>query len=222
MRRIALAVLLAALSGAAWPARAANTTVTATDTPTNHYQPPTVAIAPGDTVTWTVEGTTPHTVEADDGSFSSNGNLNPVTPYTRRFDQPGVYRFYCRYHGARGGVGMSGSVTVQPATTTTSAPSTTTTTAKPTTTTARPTTTTTARATTTTASTASTTTTTVAALAATTTSEAASTTSTSEAAASASKRGGSNNGPKVVALLLAIAGLGAGAFAVARRLRTIP
>jgi plastocyanin len=69
-----------------------------------------VRIQPGQSVEWQVDGRSPHTVTADDGSFDS-GNLEPGATYTKAFDQPGVYPYFCTYHGAPG-VGMIGLVVV--------------------------------------------------------------------------------------------------------------
>jgi hypothetical protein len=61
------------------------------------------------TVTFVNEGTNPHRVTADDGSFAS-GSMAPGDRFSVTFDQPGPHSFYCRYHGAAGGFGMSGTV----------------------------------------------------------------------------------------------------------------
>jgi hypothetical protein len=65
----------------------------------------------GVTVTFVNEGTNPHTVTADDGSFDS-GNLSPGDTYTVSFDEPGQQSFFSEYHGAPGGFGMAGTVLV--------------------------------------------------------------------------------------------------------------
>ncbi|MGZ5301807.1 MAG: right-handed parallel beta-helix repeat-containing protein [Actinomycetota bacterium] len=69
-----------------------------------------VRIRPGRSVGWSNDGNSPHTVTADDGSFDS-GNLEPGATFTRAFDRPGVYSYFCKYHGAPG-VGMTGIVVV--------------------------------------------------------------------------------------------------------------
>src|SRR6185503_11204765 len=51
-----------------------------------------------------------HTVQADDGSWDS-GNLDPGAEFTHTFGEPGVYTFFCRYHGEPG-AGMAGTVVV--------------------------------------------------------------------------------------------------------------
>jgi plastocyanin len=64
----------------------------------------------GDTVMW--DWMSPgHSVTADDGSFDSGVHSPPFT-YSLTFDQPGVYPYYCVRHGAPGGLGMAGTITV--------------------------------------------------------------------------------------------------------------
>lgn len=118
------------------------------------YNPNPVTITAGDTIVWTQNGSAPHTVTADDNSFNS-GTLTTGQTFSRTFDTPGTFRYYCTIHGGPNGTGMSSSIVVQAAQTTSS--TTTTTTASTTTTTTAPasaTTTTTAAATTTTSTTA--------------------------------------------------------------------
>lgn len=52
-----------------------------------------------------------HTVDADDGSYSS-GNLVGATFFEHTFTDPGTYAYYCAYHGSSGGIGMAGQVIV--------------------------------------------------------------------------------------------------------------
>lgn len=68
-------------------------------------------VAVGTTVEWRNDGRNKHTVTADDGSFDS-GNMEPGAEFSRTFDTPGVYRYYCIYHGSPGGIGMAGIVVV--------------------------------------------------------------------------------------------------------------
>lgn len=75
------------------------------------FSPATMTIAAGDTVTWTNNSSLQHTVTADDGSFDS-GTINMGGTYSHTFTAPGTYRYYCRFHGAPGGVGMSGTIVV--------------------------------------------------------------------------------------------------------------
>ena len=113
MGRRAVTVFLIGLVGSlAIPAVCASatgyaTTVEALD---NVFAEQIVRIQPGQTVEWTNEGHTPHTVTADDGSWDS-GDLQPGASFFRTFDAPGIYTYYCRYHGSPG-AGMIGTVAV--------------------------------------------------------------------------------------------------------------
>jgi plastocyanin len=83
--------------------------------PTNTFEPASVTIAPGGSVTWEwPEGSGQHNVIPDNEEPEPSGVLaeGPRT-YTYTFNTPGTYRYYCFAHGNRGGVGMSGVVVVQ-------------------------------------------------------------------------------------------------------------
>jgi hypothetical protein len=89
-----------------------------TATPSNNFTPASVTVNQGETVTWTNAGGN-HNVRFDDGSFEQPAEpISSGWTVARRFDSPGTFRYYCEAHGAPGGSGMSGTVTVQgPATT---------------------------------------------------------------------------------------------------------
>ncbi len=110
MRRLGAAAFLLLLTvgpGLAARADSYGAEVSAVD---NAFDASIVRIQPGESIDWTMNGRSPHTVTADDGSFDS-GNLEPGQKYSRTFAQPGVYSYYCKYHGAPG-VGMTGIVVV--------------------------------------------------------------------------------------------------------------
>jgi plastocyanin len=126
-------LLLASWTQLGAPARAENHRVRVLD---SRFEPATLDILPGDTVTWTNEGAMAHNVRADDTSFrcaegcdepgaGADPSYDPTAPgddpgdpssarwsSTVRFDREGDVRYYCEVHGARGGVGMSGMVRV--------------------------------------------------------------------------------------------------------------
>jgi plastocyanin len=96
------------------------------------FSPAHITIEAGDTVRWVHAGGMAHNVRADDGSFrcaedcdtgvgdgyGGGGGGAPSAAswsFTRSFDLPGSVPFYCEVHGAPGGVGMAGSITVTPA-----------------------------------------------------------------------------------------------------------
>jgi plastocyanin len=113
MRRLATTLALVALPMlVTWPSLAQegdayDASVSAID---NLFTPEILRVQPGETVVWTMNGRSPHTVEADDGSWAS-GRLEPGEEYERTFGRPGVFPFFCRYHG-RPGAGMAGAVVV--------------------------------------------------------------------------------------------------------------
>jgi plastocyanin len=75
------------------------------------FSPAEITVTPGATVTWTNEGSLPHTVTADGGLFDS-GTLEPGDTFSHTFEEPGEYPYYCQFHGGEGGQGMSGVVIV--------------------------------------------------------------------------------------------------------------
>ncbi len=54
-------------------------------------------VAAGTTVTWTNNDTAPHTVTADDASFTSV-TLNKGDTYSKTFATPGTYPYHCIIH----------------------------------------------------------------------------------------------------------------------------
>lgn len=105
----ALTVLVAA------PAAAGNHVVNVRD---NFFDPDTLTIQAGDTVTWNHAGNLPHNVRANDSSFrcadgceDTGGNGNPSTgwSFSRTFNNPGEIGYRCDAHG----FAMSGLLTVQ-------------------------------------------------------------------------------------------------------------
>jgi len=80
------------------------------------FQPATLTISAQSTVTWNwPAGSLDHNVVPDDGSTpaTSGGLVDGPHTYSFTFNTPGTYRYYCANHGGPGGIGMSGTVTVQ-------------------------------------------------------------------------------------------------------------
>jgi plastocyanin len=75
------------------------------------FVPDLLQVPVGARVTWVNDGRNPHTVTADDGSFDS-GAMPPGASFALTFPRPGTYQYFCRYHGAAGGLGMAGTVVV--------------------------------------------------------------------------------------------------------------
>lgn len=83
----------------------------------NRFEPAELAIVAGDSVNWYwPAGSAGHNVVPDDGDRPAYSGAPDAYPrsHTYRFTRPGVYRYYCRTHGAPGGVGMAGTISVQP------------------------------------------------------------------------------------------------------------
>jgi len=77
----------------------------------NAFDPPSLTIPAGSTVVWTHNGSNPHTVSADDDTFSSE-NLSGGDTFSHTFDQPGTVGYFCAIHGGPGGAGMSAEIIV--------------------------------------------------------------------------------------------------------------
>jgi plastocyanin len=61
------------------------------------FDPATLEVPVGTTVTWTNQGAAPHTVTADDGTFDS-GTLQPGGTFSMTFDTPGTFTYHCEIH----------------------------------------------------------------------------------------------------------------------------
>ncbi|MGH8650931.1 MAG: putative Ig domain-containing protein [Gammaproteobacteria bacterium] len=86
----------------------------------NNFQfiPKTLTINPCDKVTWTHnQQDAPHTVTSDNGVFENGTVANPMVSgqtFSHTFANSGAFPYHCRIHGAPGGGGMSGTITVTP------------------------------------------------------------------------------------------------------------
>lgn len=88
--------------GAAPAQPAAALTVTAQD---DVFEPKTLNIRPGATVTWTNRGQHAHTVTFDNGVNS--GDIAPGGSFSATFPHAGTYNYHCHHHE-----GMTGTVVV--------------------------------------------------------------------------------------------------------------
>jgi plastocyanin len=71
------------------------------------FDPDTVTVTIGTTVTWTNQDTTAHTVVADDGSWKSD-SLAKGANFSFTFDKAGTYTYICSIHPT-----MKGTVIVK-------------------------------------------------------------------------------------------------------------
>lgn len=85
-------------------------------TATNHsvsiidymFSPPQLIIKVGDTVIWTNNGATAHTVTSDSGSELSSPTLSGNQVYSHTFNVAGTYNYHCSIHPT-----MTGTIIVQ-------------------------------------------------------------------------------------------------------------
>jgi plastocyanin len=76
------------------------------------FSPADVTINQGETVTWTnMQGTHNVVFQGSQAPFAPAGPDASVWPYTRQFDTPGTFQYYCAPHQSNG---MTGTVTVNP------------------------------------------------------------------------------------------------------------
>ena len=61
------------------------------------FEPATIEVSAGATVSWTNTGEVVHTVTADNGSFNS-GEMNPGATVTGTFNTPGTFTYHCSIH----------------------------------------------------------------------------------------------------------------------------
>ncbi|MBM3673743.1 MAG: plastocyanin [Actinobacteria bacterium] len=79
----------------------------------NDYIPQTLTLDAGTNVVWTNDGRTEHNVIPDDSDAGWKSNtIKPDKTYDHLFDQPGVYGYFCSFHGAPKR-GMYGTVIVK-------------------------------------------------------------------------------------------------------------
>ena len=80
--------------------------------PGTQFSPPTVSVAPGETVIWSFQAfhtstsDTPVGPEVWDSGFLSSGT------FSHTFTTPGSYPYYCQVHSVPGGTAMNGVVIV--------------------------------------------------------------------------------------------------------------
>ena len=66
------------------------------------FVPKTITVSVGETVTWSNNGQSPHTVT---GASFNSGNLNPGQSFSHTFSAPGTFAYHCQYHVQQGMVG---------------------------------------------------------------------------------------------------------------------
>jgi plastocyanin len=99
-------------AAASTPTTEANASEVVVNIQNSKFDPNPLTIPVGTTVRFVNNDSAAHTATADDGSFDS-GNLNKGQDFTFKFDKAGTFAYYCKYHGGKGGTGMSGTIVVQ-------------------------------------------------------------------------------------------------------------
>ena len=102
---VALVLCCSLAAASAGPGRTARVEVS-----NFQFSPKQITVKAGTTVTW-VDKEGGHTIEADNGSFSSP-TLNAGETYSHKFTKPGKYPYHCSFHGSAGGGDMAGTVVV--------------------------------------------------------------------------------------------------------------
>jgi plastocyanin len=94
---------------------APNTVLVLNDAGGNRFEPASITVPAGGVVNWFWPvGSAGHNVVPDDANAPATSGAPADYPkyLSFTFVNPGVYRYHCAVHGAPGGVGMSGLVTV--------------------------------------------------------------------------------------------------------------
>ena len=113
-------LMVASLLAPARPAAAAQHDVDAVDFA---FTPAAITINAGDAVVWTFSGFD-HTVTSGTGAPETfdSGSRSAGQTYSRVFNTPGAYTYYCTFHGTPDGGAMAGTITVQAAAQNTATP----------------------------------------------------------------------------------------------------
>jgi hypothetical protein len=76
------------------------------------FDPANISINIGDTVHWLWDDADPHSTTSDAAIWDSGVHTGAGFIFDHTFTSPGAFPYHCSIHGAAGGLGMSGTVTV--------------------------------------------------------------------------------------------------------------
>ena len=62
------------------------------------FDPETLTVPVGTTITWVNHDEVPHTVASSDKRFTSSGPLDTGDSYSYKFTTPGTYTYFCTLH----------------------------------------------------------------------------------------------------------------------------
>ena len=80
---------------AAGPAEAAAQSIKIRD---NVFDPATINVAVGDTVTWTNQDQVPHTATSDQRDVFQSGPIAPGASFSQTFTTAGEFAYHCEFH----------------------------------------------------------------------------------------------------------------------------
>ena len=89
------------------PAAAASAEAAAVEIKNFAFNPPTIEVPVGGSVTWTNQDNAPHTATALDRAVLQSGPITFGESYTQTFDAAGTYDYFCEFHA-----NMKGSIVV--------------------------------------------------------------------------------------------------------------
>ena len=97
-------------------ARGASLPSVAVESVDNSFEPQTVSVAVGQSVTWTNTGRNRHDIHMKKGPTDFGVDQDSFVPltgtYTYSFSKPGSFVYYCSIHGTAKGKGMAGTIVV--------------------------------------------------------------------------------------------------------------
>jgi plastocyanin len=62
------------------------------------FSPDPVEVSAGDTITWTNQGTVPHTATAEDRGVLQSGPIQPGDSFSQVFNTAGTFNYFCEFH----------------------------------------------------------------------------------------------------------------------------
>ena len=62
------------------------------------FAPNAINVMPGNTISWTNEDSTEHTITANEGGLFDSGPLPPGMVWDNMFDSPGTFGYHCAIH----------------------------------------------------------------------------------------------------------------------------
>ncbi|MBI2078684.1 MAG: cupredoxin domain-containing protein [Euryarchaeota archaeon] len=80
------------------------------------FEPSELTVKAGTAVEWANQDSMPHDVTGKDKAWQSTGGAGGLAKgatFSKTFDVPGVYEYYCMLHSSGPGNGMSGKIIVQ-------------------------------------------------------------------------------------------------------------